>query len=248
MFDNTRITIENILKDSKMDLICNKCKNLISSKVQFSSCPKILIIIFKKKINNINFYYSNKMNIVDNKGRNNKYELISIIKNIENNENEFETFCNTSVNKGIWYKYYGENKTQKFERNELFNFLNKEKSNVPYLLIYQNNNLHNQINDITIKDNEIKELKSKLSRYPFELSEKEKIICVIFMSIDETIIYSIICKNTDIFSDLEKKFYKIYPEYIGESAFTINGRTINKEISLEENNIHNNSLIIIKNN
>ena len=77
------------------------------------------------------------MSIVDNKGKNNTYELIGIIKNIENNENEFETFCNTSINKGIWYKYYESNKPEKLEKQTLLNSLGKENNNVPRLLMYQ---------------------------------------------------------------------------------------------------------------
>ena len=77
------------------------------------------------------------MSIVDNKRKNNTYELIGIIKNIENNKNVFETFCNTSINKGIWYKYSGANKPEKLEKNPLFNSLRKENNNVPLLLVYQ---------------------------------------------------------------------------------------------------------------
>ena len=134
------LSIENIIKDSKMDLICNKCKeskDLVFSKIQFNSSPKILIVVFKKKINGIKVYYKSQMSIVDNKGKNNTYELIGIIKNIENNENEFETFCNTSINKGIWYKYRGANKPEKLEKNALLDSLSIENNNVPFLLIYQ---------------------------------------------------------------------------------------------------------------
>ena len=44
------------------------------------------------------------------------------------------------------------------------------------------------------KDKEIKELKLKLSRYPFELLEDEKLMSIILTSADEKINYSMICK------------------------------------------------------
>ena len=42
------------------------------------------------------------------------------------------------------------------------------------------------------KDKEIKDLKLKLSRYPFELIEGEKIISIILTSVDQKFCHSII--------------------------------------------------------
>ena len=70
---------------------------------------------------------------------------------------------------------------------------------------------------------------------------------VIFVSIDESIIDSIICKNKDKFSEIEKQIYQMYPEYEGNIAFMNNGIYINKENNLEENKIYNNSKINIIN-
>ena len=63
------------------------------------------------------------------------------------------------------------------------------------------------------KDNEIEELKSKIKQYPVELKEGEEMISIIINSFDDTIYYSIICKNTDDFYKIEKEFYKTYSQY-----------------------------------
>ena len=97
------------------------------------------------------------------------------------------------------------------------------------------------------KDEEIKELKLKLSRYPMELKEGEKLMTINLTTIDSKIQnYSIICKNTDIFNNIEKKIYEEYKEYYDtENYFTVNGKKINRFKNLDENNIHNNDVIIL---
>ena len=86
-------------------------------------------------------------------------------------------------------------------------------------------------------------IESKLS---FELLSNEKKISIIFTSMDENNIYSLICKTTDIFYDIEKKFYKEYMEYKKlVQFFMANGKIIKRDKSLEENGIHNNDIIYL---
>ena len=100
---------------------------------------------------------------------------------------------------------------------------------------------------IVEKDKELKELKLKLSKYPLELNEGEKLMTINFTTTDRRIQnYSIICKNTDIFNTIEKRLYEDYEEYYNtENYFTNNGRKIEKCKNLEENNIHDNDAIIL---
>ena len=66
------------------------------------------------------------------------------------------------------------------------------------------------------------------------------------MSSDQNIISSFICKNTDIFKNLENEFYKKHSEYKDlDNNFFSNGRKINKNRSLDENKIKNNDIITI---
>ncbi len=69
---------------------------------------------------------------------------------------------------------------------------------------------------------------------------------IIFISSDQNIIFSFICKNTDIFSFVENKFYEKYTEYKEfDNYFISNGKEINKNESLDENKIKNNDIITI---
>ena len=98
------------------------------------------------------------------------------------------------------------------------------------------------------KEKIIKEYKLKISQFHFEFSPREKIMSIIFISSDENIITSFICKNTDIFKFIENKFYEKYLEYKGlDNIFILNGRKINKNKSLDENKIKNNDIITIFN-
>ena len=58
--------------------------------------------------------------------------------------------------------------------------------------------------------------------------------------------YSIIAKNTNKFRIIEEKFYDAFPELKVENVFYLNENQINKNKTLDENNIVNSSLIIIK--
>ena len=116
------------------------------------------------------------------------------------------------------------------------------------------NNLNNNLNNISYKDkiNELFEeirMKDKIiSNYPIQLSEGEKLLSVIFISSDQKVHYSVICKNTDKFSKIENMLYDEYPEYSEcENHFLVNGKKVNKYKTLEYNKIKNNDIIMLKN-
>ena len=96
---------------------------------------------------------------------------------------------------------------------------------------------------IESKDNEINKLKTAI---PFELKEGEELLTVIFVSNDQKIHYSFICKNTEIFSLVEKRLYEVYPEFEeSENYFLVHGNKIKKTKSLEENKIKNSDVIMV---
>ena len=85
-----------------------------------------------------------------------------------------------------------------------------------------------------------------MARYPFELLPGEKMMSVIFNSTKQDINYSVICKNTDLFVNIELKLYKEYPQYKeNENFFTVDGNKINKYINLEQNHIKDNDIILL---
>ena len=149
----------------------------------------------------------------------------------------------------------------KINENELKNEIEKNKileEKIIQLqkLLNNNNNKNNSNLDrgnsndvleaILKKDKEIEELKLKLSRFPFELAEGEKLMSIIITSKEQKFHHSIICKNTDNFCNIEIQLYNAYPEY-SDSAniFTVNGNRIKRNNSLEENQIKNNDNIVL---
>jgi len=106
-----------------------------------------------------------------------------------------------------------------------------------------------ELNDLLNDNiNKANELKAKLSRFPFELEEGEKMMTIIITSPDKKIIKSMICKNTDVFNDLEKKIYQNNDEVLEKgNQLTINENSIDKNGSLESNKVNDNDIIVINN-
>ena len=113
-------------------------------------------------------------------------------------------------------------------------------------------------NDINKKDNIIKELKiineQKLkeinalkSCVPFDIKAGDKLMSVVFTDISGYISrYSIICKNTQVFSEVEKILYDQFPNYKErENVFIFRGDVINKFKTLKENKIKNGDHILV---
>ena len=127
-------------------------------------------------------------------------------------------------------------KTQKIEitsKNTLEEESNKTKN--------ENNEITQLKDEIKEKDKEIKDLKTL-----YKLKKGEKLMALIFTSNPQNIHTAIICKNTDVFVDVEKKLYDIYPKYKENvNYFLVKGRQINKYNTLDENNIKHSDVIIL---
>jgi len=97
------------------------------------------------------------------------------------------------------------------------------------------------------KDEEIENLKKTLSRFPFILEEGEKLMHINITNTDFNIQnYSIICKNTDKFNQIENKIYDEFTELKDiQTYFIFNGKVIEKYNSLEENGIVDNEVIVM---
>jgi len=81
------------------------------------------------------------------------------------------------------------------------------------------------------------------------LRNGEQLLSIKIISMDQKINLSIIIKNTEYFSEIEKILYKKYPEYTEtENYFLMNGTRINRFRTLKENNIKNNDILtLVKN-
>ena len=106
------------------------------------------------------------------------------------------------------------------------------------------NSLIRKTKEIEKLKKEMEQLKIKLSKFPFELSEKEELVSIVIRTIDENINVNFFCKNTDKFRKIEKDFYNKYPEYKNlNNYFTFKGNKINPLLSLDENKIKNNNIV-----
>ena len=115
-------------------------------------------------------------------------------------------------------------------------------------------NIQNNSNDILIKlinekENKIRDLEEKIKRYPFILEKNEKIMSIIFSSINEKVNFSMVCKNTDTIHKLEEKLYEEYPNLSErENYFLCKGIVLNKFQSFEKNHIKNGDIILLNQN
>ena len=79
-----------------------------------------------------------------------------------------------------------------------------------------------------------------------ELNLGGLMMSVLFNSVDGKINYSMHCKKTDIFSEVEKKLYDEFPEYKNKNCYFLqSGKIIEKNMTLEKNGIHSGYPIIV---
>ena len=170
-------------------------------------------------------------------------------KNLENIINELRT--------------KNKNDTQKL-KNEIKSYVEKieKMKNDIQKLSLENNNLKDKMKSPSTQNNQdeivrlykkiegltekIDELNTKLKRYPFILEEGEKIMTIVFTSVNQKLNYSMICKNTDTIHKLEEQLYKEYPK-LGEAEyyFICNGAKVKKFKTLEELKIKSGDVIVL---
>ena len=230
--------------------------------------------LFEKKIKYFTKKYATDISLIDNKchdyniAQQNKRILEKNIKSIiqkydtkkdwdfsfgKENGSPLNNELIKSIEEDYKYKYNilkEEYNRIKNENNELKEEINKLKMKSNYL--NNNNNIINDNKDeiiikllkkLEIKENEIKQIKQEM---PYELKNGEKLMPIIFISVDQKIHYAFICKNTDKFNSIENLLYEVYPEYQeSENYFTVNGKRIIKSKTMEQNNIQPSSIIML---
>ena len=109
----------------------------------------------------------------------------------------------------------------------------------------ENKNIINNDNNNYI--NKIKELEKEIEKYKnYFLQPGEKLLTIKFISIDQTINFETFAKKTDKFLKLESCLYENYPKYKDtENYFLFNGKKLNRNRTLEENNIKDNDILTL---
>ena len=101
-------------------------------------------------------------------------------------------------------------------------------------------NNKSQINRILELEDEIKQLKTYI------LSPGDKLISIKLISVDQKINFSTYAKVNDKFRKIEEIVYDKYPEYQEyENFFLVNGKRVNKNKTLEENNIKDEDVLTL---
>lgn len=117
------------------------------------------------------------------------------------------------------------------------NYQARNQNNTPDNFEAPNNNGSNEI---------VEELLEAIQRYPFYLEKNEKMISIIFISVDENVHYSLICKNTDSINSIENRLIKEYPELSNtDNYFLYKGKEMNKFKIFEDYKIKNGDIITI---
>ena len=104
----------------------------------------------------------------------------------------------------------------------------------------------NNPNEIVQLYKKIENLNEQLKRYPAILGENEKLISIIFASSDQTMHYSMICKNTDTISALEKNLYEVFPNFTDtQNIFLCKGTVISRFKPLDSYKIKNGDILVL---
>ena len=127
---------------------------------------------------------------------------------------------------------------EKNRNKELLNKLN---------MINNNNNLIEEFQKKIESQNKIiNNLKSQRNNDSLICLPGEKILAVIFTSLDQKVHFPLAAKNNELFVFLEIRFYDEYPGYKEKDVFFIsNGIKINRFKNMEENNIKTRDSIIL---
>ena len=257
--ENNNLNKKIALLEIKLNEETNNNKNLNGKIINFEKDIEVKEKIINEEKNNnkklneeikkLQNIIKDKENII-NKEKNNSKVLNSKITTIQNKIKDKEKIIieKTNDNKKLNEEII---KLQKLI-NDKENIINEKTSKIDVLnekmqevISFDNKNakICELFEKLDMKQNEINKIKSK---FPFELSEEENLMTIIFVSCDQKIHYSVICKNTDKFTRIEHLLYEKYPEYINsENYFILNGNKINKYKTVEENNIKNSDIITL---
>ena len=165
--------------------------------------------------------------------------------------------------------------------NEINEFRNQYESEIKKLknqfeiekdknqkLIYENNNLKEEIKNLNIQINKLndekkliennleeknKEIKKLISKNNLHdnyvvtsINPGEQIMTVNFVSMGTNDIghFSLVCKNKDLFVTLEERLYEEFPKFKDyETYFEVKTKRIKRFKSLKDNNIQSNDVI-----
>ncbi len=183
-------------------------------------------------------------------------ECINIMLNLIYLKKEAKSFVNFVQDD---FKFKEVNKNEKGEKdyetkiNELEKYVKELETNLKEEKI-KNENLNKRIEKLENMLNRSPEKKHileldkeiELFREYNKFTPEEKLLSIKFVSVFQDISFTIVEKNTTLFSDIEKILYNKYQHYKPfENYFLANGQKINRNLTLKENNIRDNIVITL---
>ena len=183
-------------------------------------------------------------------------ECINIMLNLIYLKKEAKSFVNFVQDD---FKFKEVNKNEKGEKdyetkiNELEKYVKELETNLKEEKI-KNENLNKRIEKLENMLNRSPDKKHileldkeiELFREYNKFTPEEKLLSIKFVSVFQDISFTIVEKNTTLFSDIEKILYNKYQHYKPfENYFLANGQKINRNLTLKENNIRDNIVITL---
>ena len=231
-----KININNInkIKKNSKEIRHKICKCEICTNYKIDHCINEMFLDngkTKKLIEDLN-----KNNLLLKSG----YDKLTK-KIMENENNDFQRNNKIAELKINIKEKESENKILNHKIEELQNFISSHKN---INKATSEKKIIELVEELIAKEKEIKEIKS---RYPCDLLKNEHLLIVTFISKNEDIHYSLICKNTEKFSNLENKLYEKYPQLTEynkyNKEFYYNGKSLHRFKNIDENKICNNAII-----
>ena len=134
-------------------------------------------------------------------------------------------------------------------KNQIINNLQKELNDLK--ISYDNNqSLINQLkNNLNQKEQELSQLQNKLLSNSNQFkadSENKTGFAITFRSINQDIIYPIVCNKKELISRLEEELYNEYPKYKEFNTYlTCNGVVLKRFKTVGENSIKKGDAIVV---
>ena len=221
----------NILVNERNYTLAQKEREITNYKQELNDC-KEKIEEMKNELNNKDNQINNNQSLLNN----NQIQLQNVKNKLQdeiNSKNELKRKLTLYKNKSL-------------NRKTKINSLQTEIDNIRRKNKYNNDKIVSLLEEIKIKDNELKKLNLiiKVTKSNAKLSEP---ITISFSSpyINE----NIVCHYNDSFSEIEEKLYQKYPLLKQDNVcFLYNGKVIEKNQSILLNEITDKAKILIVHN
>ena len=151
------------------------------------------------------------------------------------------------IEKNMFIIFFGREETKILNNNKIWEsakFESELETVGPQICLKCNHNSHS-FKDFVFQSNDLNRT-TEFQNLKVNDFKSIGIISVLFQSLDGRINYAITCKKTEIFSNVEKRLLDKFPEYSKkELIYLREGKTIDKEKSLEENKIDSGFAVLV---